>query len=344
MAVENLATANAVELASSWVNMMLYMLEIVMCVRYFQRSTFRPLPHKIGVGATIFFDTLSTISVDADVLTISLVRIQKESPVALVVPSALNIFFTNSTAVIAQFFWCHLYFIMLGNFTARPLKKLKVGLSFSAAIMFLTSPIDHVTFAVAEAGAIACGINDLLIAGCLAYELFKIRRTQSSNSGVLRVFVLSVSSGVVVASTTFLMVILFLKRSIAFFLFFSCQGRIYALTLLLNFPSGTSSGNVGGGESDDGALFSINAKTRPPASLLNVSQESPKKGLPPLPVTAGLQITTLTQFASAHFSTSSTSSPGVWTPRTPGAPRTIIAAPYRISSLPSARALSGQTT
>ncbi|KAF8215052.1 hypothetical protein K438DRAFT_2008534 [Mycena galopus ATCC 62051] len=349
MAVEQFVTVYAVELASSWVNMMLFMLEIVMCLRYFQRSTFRPLQHKIGVGAIIFFDTLCTISINVDVFATFLVFIQKESPVALLAPSALTILFTYSTAVIEQFFLCHLYFIItrkrIVSLGLAFLGLVHVGLSFSAAIMLLTSPTNHSLSAITGAGAIACGITDLLIAGCLAYELFKIRRSQSSKSGVLRrVFILSVSSGVVVASTTILMMILFLKGDIAFEFFFSCQGRVYALTLLLNFLSGTSSGNAGGSQ-DNSAFFSINSKPRPPASIYsNASQESLNKELPALPVTAGLQITTLTQISSAHFSNFSASSPGVWTPRTPATPRTIISAPYRISSLPFARAPSGPTT
>jgi hypothetical protein len=104
-----------VELASSWANMMLYMLEIVMCLRYFQRNTFRPLSHKIGVGAIILFDTLCTLSVDAGVFMTSLVFLGKE-PFSSTLSTSFIILLTYSTAVIEQFFLCHLYFIMLRNF------------------------------------------------------------------------------------------------------------------------------------------------------------------------------------------------------------------------------------
>ncbi|KAF7348200.1 hypothetical protein MSAN_01773100 [Mycena sanguinolenta] len=336
MAASQFVASFGVQLAGSWVNMMLYMLEIVMCLRYFQRGTVRPLPHKIGVGAMIFFDTLCTISFDVEVFTTFLLFIGQDSFKAFTTPAALTIFFTYSTAIIEQLFLCHLYFIItrkrvVALFLAF-LGLVHTGFSFAAGTMVLATPTNRSVNTITGVGAITCGINDLLIASCLGYELFKLKARTSNSSVVHRVFILSIISGAIVATTTLLMMILYLKGNIAFDFFFSCQGRIYALTLLLNFLSGTSStsGTTVGSEHQNG-LSPMFSKYASPASIRsNISDSSINKELPPLPLTPSLQIATLnlsSQFASASYTSSSA---GVmWTPQTPR-----IAAPYRADSLP----------
>ncbi|KAJ6504755.1 hypothetical protein C8R47DRAFT_157560 [Mycena vitilis] len=331
-----------VQLASSWINMMLYMLEIVMCLRYFQRSTYRPLPHQIGVGAMVIFDTVCTISLDANVLMTFLVFFGKESFVALSIPTTLNILMTYFVAVIEQLFLCHLYFIItrkrLVSLCLVFLAFLHLGFSSGAAIMVQTAPTERLTDTVTAVGAVLCAITDLQIAGCLGYELFKIRASQSSQSNLLRrVFVLSITSGAIVATTTLLMMILFLKGSVAFEFFFTCQGRVYALTLLVNFLSGTSScsGTSPGSDTQDN-LFRVDAypvddsksgaKQAAPSIYSNFSDESLNKELPPVPRIPPPQIRIVTQFPpTAPFSSSF---PGVgWPPQTPRTPRTNVISP-----------------
>jgi hypothetical protein len=100
-----------VELASSWVNAMLYMLELVLSLRYFQRSS-RPLPHRIGVGAMVVFDTLCTMSVNANVFITFQTFLGQASIVSLFIPTSVTIFMTYCTAAIEQFFLIQLYFIL----------------------------------------------------------------------------------------------------------------------------------------------------------------------------------------------------------------------------------------
>ncbi|KAJ7250038.1 hypothetical protein B0H12DRAFT_685102 [Mycena haematopus] len=337
MAASPFAVTFGVQLASSWVNMMLYMLEIVMCLRYFQRGTFHPLPHKIGVGAMIFFDTLCTMSVNADVFVTFLVIIGQDRFAAFTVPAAMSIFFTYFTALIEQFFLCHLYFIITRRWAVALflafLGLVHVGFSFAAATMLVVNPTSPLTFTITGVGASGCGITDLLIASCLGYELYKLKRTHASNSKVLRrIFILSITSGAIVASTTLLMMMLLLKGSIAFDFFFSCQGRIYALTLLLNFLSGTSSSGTTVGSDHPNGVFSIGPKFGGAPIRSTASDVSINKELPPLPATPSLRITTSTlppYLAYAHYPSSS-----LGAPQTPRTPRTIITAPYRVGSLP----------
>ncbi|KAJ7606556.1 hypothetical protein DFH06DRAFT_1251007 [Mycena polygramma] len=337
---EQFLVSYGVQLASSWINMMLYMLEIVMCLRYFQRGTYRPLPHRIGVGAMVIFDTVCTSSLDANVLMTFLVFFGKGSFSALSIPTTLNIFMTYFVAVIEQLFLCHLYFIItrkrLVSLCLVFLAFLHLGFSSGAAIMVQTAPTERLTDTVTAVGAVLCAITDLQIAGCLGYELFKIRASQSSQSNLLRrVFVLSITSGAIVATTTLLMMILFLKGSVAFEFFFTCQGRVYALTLLVNFLSGTSSSCSGTSPGSDthNNLFRVDAypvddskagaKQAVPSIYSNFSDESLNKELPPVPGIPPLQI--VTQFPpSAPFSSSF---PGVVSPQTPRTPRTNVISP-----------------
>ncbi|KAJ7820284.1 hypothetical protein B0H13DRAFT_2377947 [Mycena leptocephala] len=300
------------------------------------------------------------MSVDANVLITFLSFFGKEPFFALSIPTSFNILMTYFTAVIVQFFLCHLYFIITRkrviSLCLALLALVHLGFSFAAAVMIQTAPLSlHLTWTITAVGAVTCGVNDLLIAGCLGYELFKMRPSNSSKSSLLRrIFILSITSGAIVASTTLLMMILFLKGSIGKLtrLILSCQGRIYALTLLFNFLSGfsSSSSSVTSPSSDQlvfqKSFSSGHSKQRPPPSIYsNFSEDSLNKELPPLPTTSGLQIISAPQIAGpvaqfvspsqfASVPSSVSSSRVVGSPRTPQTPRTIIVAPYRIESLP----------
>jgi hypothetical protein len=102
---------NRVQLASSWVNMMLYTLELAVCLRYFQRSS-RPLPHKIGVGAMVLCDTLCTMAIDAEVFVTFELFVRKASLQAATIPPAATVFMTYCTASIVQLFLIHLHFVL----------------------------------------------------------------------------------------------------------------------------------------------------------------------------------------------------------------------------------------
>ncbi|KAK7022162.1 hypothetical protein R3P38DRAFT_2959722 [Favolaschia claudopus] len=303
MAAGQIAISYGVQITASWFNMLLYTLEIVMCLRYFQRSAFRPVPHKIGIGAMLLFDTICTIAVDAQVFVTFLIFIGKEPLESLKVPASLSIFFTYCTAVIEQLFLCHLYFILTRKrFVSIFLAALgltHLGITFGAATWLVKDPANPFIYKLTAIGAIACVVVDLLIALCLGYEWFKIRRSRSSNSNLLRrVFFLSITSGGIVASTTLIMMILFLKGSIGWDFLFSCQGRIYALCLLFNFLSGSGSSSSSGGTFDIEQFPAPlpTGEKRGSASLHSNTSEDflITKELPPLPDAHKRQRFTLT--------------------------------------------------
>ncbi|KAJ7143632.1 hypothetical protein C8R43DRAFT_570812 [Mycena crocata] len=309
MALDQSLLTYGVELAGSWVNMMLYMLELVMCIRYFQRCS-RPLPHRIGVGALVLFDTLCTITVNANVFMTFLCLLGKKALTSLSIPTSVMIFLTYLTATCEQLFLCQLYFILTRNrlislFLAF-LAVLHFSFSFAAGIMVQTTPfaefpttsfIELPTFTVTASaplillldqfadyfphrvGAILCALSDLLIAGCLGYEFFKIKTNAASTKSLFgRIYILSIASGAIVASNTLIMMILFLNYNIVFEFFFFCQGRVYALTLLVNFLSGPSSSATSPShdipqssvvfcEHTHPSVFSGMGGTRPPPSI-----------------------------------------------------------------------------
>ncbi|KAJ7069323.1 hypothetical protein C8F01DRAFT_512176 [Mycena amicta] len=311
-----------VELASSWINMMLYMLEIVLCFRYFQRRG-RPLGHRIGVGAMLVFDTICTGAINGTVFITFLALFGKETQFFVFGASTtLSILMTYSTAAVEQLFLCHLYFVLSRN---RIISLLLVFLclahlavSYAGAIMVSTIKFHPVTFQVTAAGAIMCAFSDILIAGFLGSEFYKMQKTRSSMRTVWRrVFFLSLTSGAIVAFTTLLMMILLLKGDIAFEFFFSIQGRIYALTLLFNFLSGPFSGasmgstaNNGSGQAlapgnsnskYDALYYSHKKSSSAPSLRSNISEESLNKELPALPASPGLEIKTWIARASDPY-------------------------------------------
>ncbi|KAJ7740239.1 hypothetical protein DFH07DRAFT_839328 [Mycena maculata] len=345
---EEFVLSYGVQIASSWVNMMLYMLELVMCLRYFRRSSpSRPLVHKFGVGALILLDTACTMAVDANTFETFLLSLGKESFFSLSVPTSVTIFMTYSTASVEQLFLCHLYFFLTRNRITSMflvvIVVLHLAFSFASGILLQTADLGNPwPFTTNIVGAVLCAVTDVLIAGLLSWEFFKIRPSQNSQRRLIRrIYILCVTSGAIVACTTILMLILFLKGDIAFQFFFSCQGRVYALTLLANFLSrpsfsGTSSTSNEARDRVDvhpGPLGSAR-KSPPPSLYSNSGEDSLTKELPPLPVAKSISSLPTPTFASASFVLPSphfASSPG--TPQTIPSPRMIISAPDRVESL-----------
>nr|GAT48346.1 predicted protein [Mycena chlorophos] len=286
-----------VELASSWVNMMLFMLEIVLCFRYFQRRG-RPLAHRIGIGLILFFDTICTGTANAYVFIMFLSFFGRASVFGFEIGNAIQMMLTYSTAVVEQLFLCHLFFILSRKRIVSAvlvfLGFAHLSVSYAAAILVFTlGHFDSLTFQVTSAGAILCAVTDVLIAGFLGYEFFKILKNRGIMHNIWRrSLLLTLTSGAVVALTTLLMMILLIRTEIAFEFFFTIQGRVYALTLLANFLSGPLSGTRGASHVSSIAHphvpsnFYWHKKTgSAPGSL--VSKSSLEKALPALPPAEG---------------------------------------------------------
>ncbi|KAJ7020743.1 hypothetical protein C8F04DRAFT_1274580 [Mycena alexandri] len=219
-------TTNVLLLASSWLNVGLYTLELVLCWRYFQRPN-RPFVYKLGVGALIFFDTV----------------------VALLSPTSVTIFMTCWSATVEQAILCHIYLSLTRNRLVTMglglLILAHMGLAFSSGVLILVLDSELTVTAALNtttAASVTCAATDICIAICLASTAWKLLSPTDvipqRDSLVRRFLLLCVSAGLIVALNTLIMIGLLLKHSAAFSFFFSCQGRVYSLTLLTKLSRG----------------------------------------------------------------------------------------------------------
>ncbi|KAJ7473167.1 hypothetical protein B0H11DRAFT_1343383 [Mycena galericulata] len=266
-------------LVSSWLNMALYTLELVLVGQYFRRPA-RPLAHKIGVGVLVTFDTICTLAGGFDAVWSVVRNLQTDTSLPLGVlttrllltPLAIEIVATYTSSVISQLFLCNLSYMLTGS---KPMAGVLLLLIFShlalswtsAIIMLKTVNMFGISFTFATAGEISCAATDIIIAVSLAWKFWTMMgRTMPQNSTrslMRRILIVTISSGAICAGNTLLMTILLLNNSEVFNFFFACQGRVYALTLLGNFLVGipraarkrettATSGTTGGGHGRHG--------------------------------------------------------------------------------------------
>ncbi|KAF7342449.1 hypothetical protein MVEN_01834100 [Mycena venus] len=242
---ESLEELLLIMVLSSWLNVALYTLELVLCWRYFTRPS-RPLIHKIGVAVLVFFDSVCTVAGGVGVC-LAVVRSPITNLRLLLSPLATQIFTTYVSAVISQLFLSNLFYVLTGNKIVTGILLILIfvhlGFSWASAISSLTTlNLGGITFTTTTVGAVSCAATDLIIAASLSWKFWtmmaRTNRETSSRSLLRRILILTVSSGAICASNTLVMMILLLKGSDFFEFFFSCQGRVYALTILGNFLVG----------------------------------------------------------------------------------------------------------
>ncbi|KAJ7650828.1 hypothetical protein FB45DRAFT_26580 [Roridomyces roridus] len=230
-------------LVSPWINSMLYMLEIVLVVQYLQQSRTRHLFIRAGIVAMLLFDTVCTVVVCAESYY-SLVQVRFDK---IFTYTAVQLFSTYGTASIEQLFLCRIYYILTNNWFITLLLIALVALhlvaSYVSGILLLTtgSPFGA-AFLTTKIGAISCASTDVLIASVLMFTFVRMEISSavrpSTHRLLHRLIIITFTSGVLVASCTLLVMVFLLKGNPAYLLFFNCQGRIYALTILTNFLVG----------------------------------------------------------------------------------------------------------
>jgi len=237
-------TSNVLLLAASWLNVSLYTLELVLCRRYFQRPN-RPFFYRLGVGALILFDTACTLTICIN-LCFFVLSIGGDQ-VALLSPTSVTIILTYSSAAVEQTILCHLFFTLTQNMLVSVFLAILIlahmGLAFTSGALILVLDSEFTAaLNTATAASVTCAATDILISVALASKVWKsLGPTDvlpARNSIARRFLLLCVSAGLIVASNTLIMMGLLLKGSLVFSFFFSCQGRVYSLTLLANFLVG----------------------------------------------------------------------------------------------------------
>ncbi|KAF7349019.1 hypothetical protein MVEN_01423100 [Mycena venus] len=221
---------------SSWLNVAMYTLELALCVRYFSRPS-RPFLHKLAVGLLVFMDGFCTLSISFSVCLAAVPTNFTTNLRLLFLPIATEILATNVSAGITQLFLCNLFHNLR-----------QIACSWVSAIALLvTLQLDEFVVKTTSIGAILCAATDVLIAASLAWKFSSMMADtipEHSRRSLLRqVLILTVSSGAICASNTLLMMTFILKSHPVFYLFFNCQGRVYALTILGNFLVGIPAWN-----------------------------------------------------------------------------------------------------
>ncbi|KAK7039910.1 hypothetical protein R3P38DRAFT_3311080 [Favolaschia claudopus] len=238
-------TTNIVLLSASWLNVFLYAWELGLCLRYFKRPN-RPFWYKIGVGALVVFDTLCTLTICLSVVFVNFLPNARDS-VARITTTAVAIFLTYCSAAVEQAILCHVFFTLTGNIIITTILSLIIlahlGLAFASGVLILVLNAELTeALKITEAGAISCAIADVLIALALGSRVWKSLSPSyiisARHSFARRFFLLCISSGLIVASNTLVMMVLLLHGGPAFSFFFDWQGRVYSLTLLANFLVG----------------------------------------------------------------------------------------------------------
>ncbi|KAF7353464.1 hypothetical protein MSAN_01535700 [Mycena sanguinolenta] len=241
-------TAYPYLLIGTWINCMLFTLELALALRYFQHSS-RPLLHRVGIAAMVMSDLLCTFTIFAKVYRLVLQACQPTSGYSEYNMETLAVILcsTYATASIAQLFLCTLYFNLTRRRTISAFLIFTIvvhlGFSYASAILVVVNgtPMGWAML-TSKIGAISCAVTDSMIAAALLDTFIRLDKTSafrvSTHNLLRRLIILSFSSGVVVASTTLLSVILTFYGKSAYALSFYSQGRVYALTILGNFAVG----------------------------------------------------------------------------------------------------------
>ncbi|KAF8206048.1 hypothetical protein K438DRAFT_1756774 [Mycena galopus ATCC 62051] len=245
---------NACLLAASWINCVLFTLEIFLAFEYF-KSPSKPLLHKVSVGAILAFDTICTFAVCVSVYLV-VVKFSCQTD-GIFVRSSLQVvaailFTTHTTAAICQLFLAHIYVCLTQNHVITSclifgvvvqwrfgLPQLAFTYSATVLILVTNSPYGW-AFLISKVGTIACATTDIFSAVALTHTFFRLEQTLatrvSMRSRLRRLVILTFTSGLAVSSVTLLVMILLIKNN---------PGRVYALTVLCNFLVGTPNQSAG---------------------------------------------------------------------------------------------------
>ncbi|KAJ6584035.1 hypothetical protein DFH09DRAFT_1434175 [Mycena vulgaris] len=229
-------------LAGSWVNTALFTLEVVLCVFYMQRWQLSRV-YTWGFVLVLVNDTLGTVCVCANLFLFLVNQTDKTMwPVPVLLIS------TALSALIEQTFLVHRYwkvtqntiisvFIMLVSVTHMALSIAAVCLSAPDGGYPVWAGLSVSN--LPRIAAIICAAADVLIALSMVWSMSGIDPMWPSTQHLIRsVCINALTSGAVVATVTLLaMITLIVKdiNSIVFSLFFATMGRVYSLTIVVNF-------------------------------------------------------------------------------------------------------------
>ncbi|KAF9495066.1 hypothetical protein BDN71DRAFT_900970 [Pleurotus eryngii] len=253
-------------LISSWLNLVLYAMEINLAYRYMCNF---PNDSRMIRGIVCFalvVDTISTVAVCGNAW-IFLVGTPRTGlpPSYLQWPLPTLIIATTCSASLEQSFLIFRFWklrhagsemqrqmresaskrfqklpdIFMAGFLAL-LVCTHTGFALTSGILVSRNPVIAPEFAVAATTVARCvsGAADILVAIALVWQLRTVDASfRPTQCLIRRLIANAIASGAIVAVTTLLLMVLFLVKALAFYIFFAILGRLYSITILVNLST-----------------------------------------------------------------------------------------------------------
>ncbi|KAL0960172.1 hypothetical protein HGRIS_011806 [Hohenbuehelia grisea] len=238
--MESITLAFELLLVSSWMNMMLYMLELILAFYFFYKHPNDRWIHRVIVVSALFFDTVGTLAVCANIW-MYLITYAHFPPMMQLWTLPTMIIATIGSNVTEKCFLLYRIWKLSQN-------RLLVGfLSLIVLTNVVSGLISGIYVAVHPAFAPSLAIPATLVSNCasaagdilssvaLVWALHRVKSPfRTTRSFIRRLTINIISTGVAVAVVTIVMLILFLLGRSAFNLCFSILGRMYTITVLTN--------------------------------------------------------------------------------------------------------------
>ncbi|KAJ6504628.1 hypothetical protein C8R47DRAFT_1102994 [Mycena vitilis] len=225
-------------LAGSWCNAVLFTLEVALCVMYMRRWK---LERHFHYGFLVFLvnDAVGSLAICANVYLVLVESKNLSWPISVLLIS------TALSALIEQTFLLHRYWMVTKNtlWSACIMLLSVMHLALAISAVALRGPHGERMaingFTVTAIAAVICTVVDVLIALSMVRALLVIRPMSRSTKHLIRsVCINALATGVVVAAVTLLAMISTVVQSLnrnIFGTFFAIMGRVYSLTILVNF-------------------------------------------------------------------------------------------------------------
>ncbi|KAF9259122.1 hypothetical protein L218DRAFT_908666 [Marasmius fiardii PR-910] len=230
----------SISLIGSWLNISLYSMEITLGADFLLHHKHNRF-QKFSVGGSLFLDTACTIVVCYSTWVHTDASLKARSGWR---PGVL-ILLTYLVSTLEKLYLIHQYWIIARNKTVLSVVLLGAAVhlifaSIASIYVLVVGPQYHrsmYTPAITSVtiAACICAATDLLIAINMFQAARKIDTIDTSTQSLLyRLSILAISSGVLIATVTILMVIFRFTSKDGFSFVFNLLGRIYTLTTVVN--------------------------------------------------------------------------------------------------------------
>ncbi|KAF5310755.1 hypothetical protein D9619_008173 [Psilocybe cf. subviscida] len=250
MALDNSVRFASMHLSISWLDTLLYMLELVLATYYLAHYV-TPRSLKALIYGIMLADTICMITVFAATWTLLINGLQSymisearwiallSSIVVTLVGVVEEIFLINRCRILAQ--PTLITFILLAMVLMHGLKAIFNVYSglYVVSGSWKRGAIDTIPVRygskITAIFASAAGTVDILIPLALCYRIYAVTpRSIAKQRSLLNNVTNAISSGGIGAIMTFVLLILFWTKSDVYYFLVLTMGRIYALTLLVN--------------------------------------------------------------------------------------------------------------